>query len=116
MAPISASWIRSLLRYIGSDSTQPGEVAVNSLIADLTAFWWNERKPDVPMLWESKIKPGEKFFQEIIQHPFWTKFAGKKHALLDVDNCLESPRSVDNFAGAVNAESRREAPGARFSG
>ena len=46
-----------------------GEVAVNSLIADRTAFWWNERKPDVPVLWESKIELGEKFFQEIIQHP-----------------------------------------------
>ena len=44
-------------------------MAVNSLIADRTAFWWNERKPDVPVLWESKIELGEKFFQEIIQHP-----------------------------------------------
>ena len=79
MAPISASWIRSLLRYIGSDSTQPGEVAVNSLIARRTEFWWNERKPDVPMLWKSKIKPGEKFFQEIIQHPFWTWITASNH-------------------------------------
>ena len=46
-----------------------GEVAVNSLIADRTAFWWNERKPDESSLWESKIELGEKFFNEIIQHP-----------------------------------------------
>ena len=46
-----------------------GEVAVNSLIADRTAFWWNERKPDEPMLWDSKIYLGEAFFNEIIRHP-----------------------------------------------
>ena len=46
-----------------------GEVAVNSLIADRTAFWWNERKPDQPSLWDSKIELSEKFFQEIISHP-----------------------------------------------
>ena len=28
-----------------------GEVAVNSLIARRTDFWWNERKPDQPSLW-----------------------------------------------------------------
>ena len=41
-----------------------GEATVNSLIADSTAFWWNERKPDQPVLWESKIELGEKFFNE----------------------------------------------------
>ena len=44
-------------------------MAVNSLIADRTAFWWNERKPDEPMLWDSKIYLGEAFFNEIIRHP-----------------------------------------------
>ena len=33
------------------------------------SFWWNERKPDQSSLWESKIELGEKFFNEIIQHP-----------------------------------------------
>ena len=42
---------------------------VNAQIADRTALWWNERKPDESSLWESKIELGEKFFQEIIQHP-----------------------------------------------
>ena len=46
-----------------------GDANVSSLIADRTEFWWNERKPDKPMLWDSKIELGEKFFQEIIQHP-----------------------------------------------
>ena len=42
---------------------------MSSFIADRTEFWWNERKPDQPALWESKIELGEKFFQEIISHP-----------------------------------------------
>ena len=46
-----------------------GDANVSSLIADRTEFWWNERRPDKPMLWDSKIELGEKFFQEIIQHP-----------------------------------------------
>ena len=46
-----------------------GKATVNSLIARRTEFWWNERKPDERMLWESKIELGEDFFNEIIQHP-----------------------------------------------
>ena len=38
-------------------------------VADRSEFWWNERKPDEPSLWESKIYLGEAFFNEIIQHP-----------------------------------------------
>ena len=45
------------------------EAAVNSLIARRTEFWWNERKPDQPSLWESKIELGEDLFNEIINHP-----------------------------------------------
>ena len=48
---------------------EQGEAAVNSLIARRTEFWWNERKPDQPSLWESKIELGEDFFNEIINHP-----------------------------------------------
>ena len=44
-------------------------VSCRSLIARRTEFWWNERKPDEPMLWESKIELSEDFFNEIIQHP-----------------------------------------------
>ena len=46
-----------------------GEARVSSSVADRTEFWWNERKPDEPVLWESKIRLGEDFFNEIIQHP-----------------------------------------------
>ena len=42
---------------------------MSSSVADRTAFWWNERKPDEPSLWDSKIELGEKFFNEIINHP-----------------------------------------------
>ena len=46
-----------------------GQATVNALIARRTEFWWNERKPDQPMLWESKIELSEDFFNEIINHP-----------------------------------------------
>ena len=46
-----------------------GEQFVSSLIAERGEFWWNERKPDEPMLWDSKIYLGEAFFNEIISHP-----------------------------------------------
>ena len=45
-----------------------GDSSVSSFIADRTEFWWNERKPDEPVLWESKIELGEKFYNEIINH------------------------------------------------
>ena len=46
-----------------------GETRVSSLVADRAAFWWNERKPNERVLWESKIYLGESFFQEITRHP-----------------------------------------------
>ena len=46
-----------------------GQATVNALIARRTEFWWNECKPDEPMLWESKIELSEDFFNEIINHP-----------------------------------------------
>ena len=46
-----------------------GEASVSSSVADRTEFWWTERKPDHPVLWESKIRLGEDFFNEIIRHP-----------------------------------------------
>ena len=46
-----------------------GEQFVSSLIAERGEFWWNESKPDEPSLWNSKIELGEKFFNEIINHP-----------------------------------------------
>ena len=46
-----------------------GERFVSSQIADRGEFWWNERRPDEPVLFESKIELGEKFFQEIVHNP-----------------------------------------------
>ena len=46
-----------------------GEQFISSAIADRGEFWWNERKPDEPVLFDSKIRLGEDFFNEIIRHP-----------------------------------------------
>ena len=46
-----------------------GKATVKSQIADSTVFWWSERKPGQPSLWESRVELGEKFFNEIISHP-----------------------------------------------
>ena len=46
-----------------------GEARVSSLVADRTVFWWSEGKPNQSSLWDSKIELGEKFFNEIINHP-----------------------------------------------
>ena len=43
--------------------------SASSLVADRVKLWWDPRRPDEPVLWESKIELGEKFFNEIIQHP-----------------------------------------------
>ena len=46
-----------------------GERFIASRIADRGELWWNPKRPDEPVLWESKIELGEKFFNEIIRHP-----------------------------------------------
>ena len=46
-----------------------GFARVTSPVADKHEFWWNERKPNEPVLWDSKIELGEKFFNEIVSHP-----------------------------------------------
>ena len=42
---------------------------VNSPIAESGEYWWNPQRPDDPTLWDSKIRLGEAFYQEIIRHP-----------------------------------------------
>ena len=49
--------------------TSWGRPALNSSVASRTEFWWDPKRPDVPMLWDSKIELGEDFFNEIISHP-----------------------------------------------
>ena len=46
-----------------------GEARISSLVADRTVFWWNEHKAEDRLVWNSKIELGEKFFNEIINHP-----------------------------------------------
>ena len=46
-----------------------GETSMSSSVADRTEFWWNPKRPAEPMLWESKIRLGEDFFNEIIRRP-----------------------------------------------
>ena len=41
----------------------------NAVLADLTDFWWNPKRPDQAGLWESKVRLSESFFNEIINHP-----------------------------------------------
>ena len=55
------------VRLIYTD--EHGEQFVSSAIADPGEFWWNERKPDQPVLWESKIYLGEQFFNRDHQPP-----------------------------------------------
>ncbi len=42
---------------------------IASRIADRGEFWWDTKRPNEPVLWDSKIEIGEKFFQEIIRRP-----------------------------------------------
>ena len=67
-----------------------GEASVSSSVADSTAFWWNPKRSDEPMLWESKIELGEKFFQEIISHPVPIDM----NTLTALKRCFSGPRSV----------------------
>ena len=45
------------------------EATATAVIADLTDFWWNPKRPNEPMLWESKLQLSEPFFNEIVSHP-----------------------------------------------
>ena len=46
-----------------------GEASVSSSVTSRTEFWWDPKRPDVPMLWDSKIELGWDFYNEIIRHP-----------------------------------------------
>ena len=48
---------------------ESGFARVTSSVADKQEFWWSNHKPDKLSLWESRIELGEKFFNEIINHP-----------------------------------------------
>ena len=46
-----------------------GKQFVSSAIADRGEFWWDSKRPNERVLWDSKIRLGEDFFNEIISHP-----------------------------------------------
>ena len=42
--------------------------SMSSFVADRTDFWWDPKRPEDPVLWDSTIRLGEGFFQEIIRY------------------------------------------------
>ena len=46
-----------------------GKQFIASNIADRGELWWDSKRPNERVLWESKIYLGEAFFHEIINHP-----------------------------------------------
>ena len=45
------------------------KASMTSPVASRTEFWWDPKRPDEQVLWESKIRLGEDFFNEIVSHP-----------------------------------------------
>ena len=59
---------RCTVQLVRSDGDH--EVTVSSLIADNSEYWWNAVEgPDRPGLFDSTIRLGEEFFNEVIAHP-----------------------------------------------
>ena len=46
-----------------------GQSFIDSRIADGGQAWWDLKRPDEPVLWNSVIILGENLFKEIINHP-----------------------------------------------
>lgn len=51
------------------DEHKQGKRFMSSAIADRGEFWWDPKRPGDPVFWDSKIRLGEDFFNEIIRHP-----------------------------------------------
>ena len=53
---------------VSFDTTRIGGRGWNDMqVAPMGRFWWDENRPDEPLLWESWIELGEKFFIAIMQ-------------------------------------------------
>ena len=52
-----------------SHETEHGLQVVAGHIANRMSLWWDPRRPDEPVLWDSTIRLGEDFFNEIIARP-----------------------------------------------
>ena len=46
-----------------------GEVSMGGVVASRTELWWDPKRPDESSLWESTVRLGEEFFQEIVRNP-----------------------------------------------
>ena len=46
-----------------------GKQFIASRVVDRGDFWWDPKRPNERVLWDSKIRLGEDFFNEIIRHP-----------------------------------------------
>ena len=46
-----------------------GKQFIASRVVDRGDFWWDPKRPNERVLWDSKIRLGEDFFNEIISHP-----------------------------------------------
>ena len=75
--PAGASYARvrnQMKRFFACQITllytgKQGESRVSSLIADRSEFWWTERSPGDPRVFNRSIRLGEEFFNEVIAHP-----------------------------------------------
>ena len=88
---------------------ESGSARITSSVADRAAFWWNTRKPDEPVLFDSKIRLGEDFFNEIIRHP--VRPGPRPLPVADRPD-LHAPRSATALL-AAGVPSVRFAPGPR---
>ena len=85
-------------------------------MADRTVFWWSEGKPDQSSLWDSKIELGEKFFNEIINHPVplnMNTLTALKRSALGLDLSTAPSRSAlrcGSPGGSCTASSGRTLP------
>ena len=41
----------------------------NYVVADEAQLWWDPKSPEQAALWQSSVLLGEKFYQEIVEHP-----------------------------------------------
>ncbi len=48
---------------------EQGERFIASRIADRGEFWWDAKQSTSPSLWDSTLRIGEEFFNEIVAHP-----------------------------------------------
>ena len=48
---------------------EQGERFIASMIVDTGEFWWDSKAATQPSLWESSIRLGERFYEELLKHP-----------------------------------------------